>query len=273
MSGQIGYLGALLGGVLALASPCSAMLLPAFFAYAFERPMKLVATTGVFYLGLIATLVPMGAAASSVGSVLTVHRDTVVLISGLLLIVLGVIQVLGLGFGSKLAQRAAGRLDARSTVSVLALGAVYGLAGFCAGPILGSVLAISAVGGDPVYGGTLLAIYGLGMVIPLLILALLWDRFDLGRRAWLRGRELRLGPIRTHTTSVVAGTLFVTIGVLFLVTDGTGTISAPVGIDAQFDAQVWAQRVGDGISDTTVAVALVLLVAAVAFWRLRRTAR
>ncbi len=32
---QIGLLGAFLGGVLALLSPCSALLLPSFFAYAF----------------------------------------------------------------------------------------------------------------------------------------------------------------------------------------------------------------------------------------------
>ncbi|MCY9555783.1 hypothetical protein M5W98_29730, partial [Paenibacillus apiarius] len=58
---EIGYLAALLGGVLALLSPCSAMLLPAFFAYAFQNPRQLLARTAVFYLGLAAVLVPLGA--------------------------------------------------------------------------------------------------------------------------------------------------------------------------------------------------------------------
>ena len=49
---DVGYLAALLGGVLALLSPCSAMLLPAFFAYAFGSRRRLVSRTGVFYLGL-----------------------------------------------------------------------------------------------------------------------------------------------------------------------------------------------------------------------------
>lgn len=40
---DIGYLAALMGGVLALLSPCSAMLLPAFFAYAFQNPRQLLA--------------------------------------------------------------------------------------------------------------------------------------------------------------------------------------------------------------------------------------
>ena len=44
---DIGYLGALLGGVLSLLSPCSVMLLPAFFAYAFTDPATLVARTAI----------------------------------------------------------------------------------------------------------------------------------------------------------------------------------------------------------------------------------
>ena len=38
---DIGYLSAFLGGLLSLLSPCSIMLLPAFFAYAFNSPGKL----------------------------------------------------------------------------------------------------------------------------------------------------------------------------------------------------------------------------------------
>lgn len=267
---EIGYLGALLGGVLALASPCSAMLLPAFFAYAFDRPTTIVARTGLFYVGLLLTLVPLGVAASSVGRILTVHRETVILISGAVLIVLGVIQILGRGFGSGVAQRAAGRIRVQSGLSVVALGAVYGLAGFCAGPILGSVLAVSAAGGDPVYGGVLLALYALGMVVPLLLLALAWERFDLGRRGWLRGREIRIGRLRTHTTSVVSGVLFVGLGLLFVLTDGTGSIASPLDVDAQFDAQLWAGRIGDRIGDIALVAAAVVVVVLLIARRARR---
>lgn len=270
---EIGYLGALLGGVLALASPCSAMLLPAFFAYAFDRPAQIVARTGLFYAGLLITLVPLGVAASSVGRVLTVHRETVILISGAVLVVLGLVQILGGGFGSGLAQRAAGRIRVRSGISVVALGAVYGLAGFCAGPILGSVLAVSAAGGDPVYGGVLLALYALGMVVPLLLLALAWKRFDLGRRGWLRGREIRVGRLRTHTTSVASGLLFVGLGLLFVLTDGTGSIASPLGVDAQFDAQLWAGRLGDRIGDVALVAAAVVAVVALLVRRSRGARR
>ena len=55
---EVAYLAAFLGGVLSLLSPCSALLLPAFFAYAFQSRRRLLAKTVVFYVGLATTLVP-----------------------------------------------------------------------------------------------------------------------------------------------------------------------------------------------------------------------
>ena len=106
----------------------------------------------------------------------------------------GAAQILGLGFGSRLAQRAAGRLRPFSAVSVYLLGMVYGLAGFCAGPILGSILTVAALSGHPFTGGALLAVYALGMAVPLFVLAVLWDRFSLGSRRWLRAAR-RCDPV------------------------------------------------------------------------------
>lgn len=189
----IGYLAALLGGLLALLSPCSALLLPAFFAYSIDSTSRLLARTGIFYAGLASTLVPLGAAGSYAGRFFHGHREGLVLFGGWLIIALGLAQILGLGFSSRRISELSGRIRPVTALSVYALGAVYGLAGFCAGPILGSVLTVAAVSGSPVYGGLLLAVYALGMAVPLFLLALLWERFDLGRRRWLRGRALRLG--------------------------------------------------------------------------------
>ena len=67
MTPDIGYLAAFLGSLLALLSPCSALLLPAFFAYSISSRTKLLARTGIFYAGLATTLVPLGAAGSYAG--------------------------------------------------------------------------------------------------------------------------------------------------------------------------------------------------------------
>ncbi|MEU2719751.1 cytochrome c biogenesis CcdA family protein [Streptomyces smyrnaeus] len=265
---DIGYLAAFLGGLLALLSPCSALLLPAFFAYSIDSAGRLMARTGIFYLGLATTLVPLGAAGSFAGRLFYGHRDLLVSVGGWLIVALGLAQIVGLGFASRRLREASGRIRPTTALSVYALGAVYGLAGFCAGPILGSVLTVAAVQGNPVYGGVLLAVYALGMAVPLFVLALLWERFDLGRRRWLRGRELRLGGrLRLHTTSLLSGLFFVLLGALFLAFDGAAGLPGLTDVDGAFAAEAWARRVGDAVPDGALLAGLALAVGAV--WGVR----
>jgi cytochrome c biogenesis protein CcdA len=61
---EVGYLAAFLGGVLTLISPCGALLLPSFFAYAFGRPTRAARPNGRLLPGLAVTLVPLGMGAS-----------------------------------------------------------------------------------------------------------------------------------------------------------------------------------------------------------------
>ncbi|MFF3395615.1 cytochrome c biogenesis CcdA family protein [Streptomyces sp. NPDC002669] len=270
MTADIGYFAAFLGGLLALVSPCSALLLPAFFAYSVDSASRLLARTGIFYAGLATTLVPLGAAGSYAGRLFYGHRDALVLGAGWLIIALGVAQIVGLGFASRRIAALSGRIRPTTALSVYALGAVYGLAGFCAGPILGSVLTVAAVSGSPVYGGLLLAVYALGMAVPLFLLALLWERFDLGRRAWLRGRAFRIGRFEAHTTSLLSGLFFIGLGALFLVFDGTTALPGLLDVDDSFAVEQWAQRMGGRVPDAmalVAVVAVVLLFLAVRAWR------
>ncbi|MGW1152961.1 cytochrome c biogenesis CcdA family protein [Streptomyces rubiginosohelvolus] len=273
MTADIGYFAAFLGGLLALVSPCSALLLPAFFAYSIDSTSRLLARTGIFYAGLATTLVPLGAAGSYAGRLFYGHRDALVTGAGWLIIVLGVAQIVGLGFASRRMAELSGRIRPTTAFSVYALGAVYGLAGFCAGPILGSVLTVAAVSGSPVYGGLLLAVYALGMAVPLFVLALLWERFDLGRRTWLRGRTVQLGGrFQLHTTSLLSGLFFIGLGALFLVYDGTTALPGLLGVDDSFAVEQWAQKLGERVPDGAALVAVVLvalLVLGVRAWRRR----
>ncbi|MHC0431520.1 cytochrome c biogenesis CcdA family protein [Streptomyces sp. O3] len=279
---DIGYFAAFLGGLLALLSPCSALLLPAFFAYSIDSSSRLLARTGVFYLGLASTLVPLGAAGSYASRFFYGNRDLLVLAGGWLIIALGVLQILGMGFASRRMAELSGRIRPTTALSVYALGAVYGLAGFCAGPILGSVLTVAAMGGSPGYGGALLAVYALGMAVPLFVLALLWERFELGRRRWLRGRTLRLGGrfgerfggrFELHTTSLASGLFFVLLGALFLAYDGTTALPGLLGTDDAFAVERWARDIGDRVPDAALLAGVAAAVALVWFVRGRRAAR
>jgi len=270
---DIGYFAAFLGGLLALISPCSALLLPSFFAYAFAGTTALLARTGVFFLGLAAVLVPLGAGSSALASVVTLHREALILLAGWMIVGFGVVQILGGGWSVRPAARIQQRMAASgSWVSTVGLGAAYGLAGFCSGPILGAVLTVAAASGQPLRGAALLAVYALGMAAPLFILAALWQRFDLGRRGWLRGREYRLGRLRLHTTSTVSGVLFIAVGVVFLLFDGTaGLYSTDTG--TSLAVQNVIATAGAHVPDGVLLGALAVVVLIVVALRLRRAAQ
>ncbi len=265
---QIGVLGAFLGGVLAILSPCSALLLPSFFAYAFDGIGTLLARTAVFFVGLATVLVPLGAGVGAVGSAITTYRTQTTTISALVIIGFGVMILSGKGFNLGIAQRVAGSTPITTALSVFVLGTVYGLAGFCSGPLLGAVLTVAVSGGNAPYGGLLMAVYAVGMTVPLAVLAAFWDKYDLGHRHWLRGRAVRIGPIHTHTTSLVSGLLFIGIGILFLCTAGTANLGGLLSADSSVALQGWLARVTGAIGNLVVALVAILIVIGVLLVRI-----
>lgn len=260
---EISYLAAFFGGILTLLSPCSALLLPAFFAYAFGSVGELVKKTGIFYLGLVTTLAPLGMGISAVSRLFYGQRSTLIMVSGILIIALGVMQLAGRGFNVGPLARLRGKVRGDSSSAVFALGAVYGFAGFCAGPILGAVLTVAASSGRVAQGASLLAIYAMGMAAPLFLLATLWDRFDLGKRRWLRGREITFGPVKVHTTNLVSGIMFILLGTTFIAYEGTSALSglyeANGATGLAFAAEQWANSLSRTVPDYLLLVAILLV--------------
>lgn len=308
--------GAFLGGLISIASPCTAMMLPAFFAYAFASRRQIIARTSVFLLGLLTTLLPIGAFAGSLGAHILVNRSGIIGAAALIVVGLGLIQALGLTIpvhwlswaNFTRSKKISNQLDAAtvakthqhtqealeklefsksniaekttdlpktkpvqimtakpkiadkqaSWLAVYALGLVFGISSVCSGPILGSVLTMAALGKNTAYGIGLLGIYALGMALPTLVLALLWDSFDLGGKAWFKPKPVRLGFINTTVSNLAAGGLFVGLGlVLFFSRDsleGTGIVSAQT-------QAIWEMRIKE-LTANVPDMAVVLLVIA-----------
>jgi len=246
--------------------------LPAFFAYAFQSKGELVRKTGIFYLGLATTLVPLGLGISAVSVLFYGQRSTLILVSGLLIVALGIFQLAGGGFGIGPLARLQGRIKGGSAGSTYALGAVYGFAGFCSGPILGAVLTVAAASGGALRGASLLAVYALGMAAPLFLLALLWDRFDLGRRRWLKGREIGLGRLKIHTNNLVSGLMFVALGVVFIAYEGTSALSGLYesrgATDAVFAAEQWSNNLAQSLPVAAVLVTVGAVLASVLAYKI-----
>lgn len=267
------------GGVLSLLSPCSALLLPAFFAYAFPSPARLAARTAIFYAGMLTLLVPLGVGAGALGSVLVAQRGTLLALAGALLVVIGVIQFARGGF--ELPTTAGGALrpmTAERAASTYALGLGFGLGGFCAGPILGGVLTIAASSGGALSGAALLAAYAAGMAFPLFLLALLWERLGASRRGVLRGREVRILGLERHITVVVSSAMFVVLGLVFIVLEGAnpaaGVYDALGLADLSIALQTALLDAADGMTPVVPAAIALAAVAAgvvVVLARRRRT--
>ncbi|MBX6764162.1 MAG: cytochrome c biogenesis CcdA family protein [Rubrobacteraceae bacterium] len=239
---QASLAAAFFGGLLSLLSPCSALLLPAFFAYAFRERRRLLGMTVVFYAGLLVTLVPLGMGLAAASRLFYGHRQALIVAAGALMIAFGVMQVAGRGFALGSAVRLQQKIPVGSALSTFALGTVYGFGGFCSGPILGAVLTIAASSANAPYGALLLAVYAAGMAAPLFALALLWEKMDLGHRRWLRGKDVSLGRFRLHSTSLISGAMFSLLGVLFIATGGTGSLPAPAGEGLSLTLQNALQR-------------------------------
>jgi cytochrome c biogenesis protein CcdA len=253
---EVSFVAAFAGGLLALLSPCGALLLPSFFAYAFDHRGRLLARTGIFYLGLITTLVPLGVSASVATRFVRTQQDTVLTVAGVAVIVLGVLMLTGSGFKLLPDRLRAGGSGQSTSGTVYLLGLVYGLTGFCTGPILGSILVIAAVGGRPAQGGALLAVYALGMVVPLALLSLVWERIGATAMRWLRGREIAIGRWRVHSTALLTGVLLIGVGILLITGSGTFESTDLALVGARAEEMV--QAIGRRIPDRVLAVALAL---------------
>lgn len=266
---DIGFLTAFVGGILALLSPCAALLLPAFFASTVNSGPRLVLHTVVFYAGLLVVLVPLGMGAGAFGSLFVTHRDTLITVSSILLIVLGVAQILGFGFdpGKLMPGQDARQSKSKSATGIaktFLLGTTSGVAGFCAGPILGAVLTMAAASGNTVTAGLLLATYGAGMVVPLLLIVLLWRPLGERGRSVLRGRTFTVFGWEFHTTSVLTGALIVAIGVLFWRTNGLVGVPELIPLDVQASLQNAAQVLTNPIFD--ILAILVITAVILAIW-------
>lgn len=248
------------GGTLALLSPCSALLLPAFFAYAFPSRGQLLLRTAFFYFGLLTLFLPLGLGLGTLGSLFLERRSELSLIAGLLLIGIGVVQLVVGGFelpGARRVQERGLGPSSESLAATYLLGLVFGVGGFCSGPLLGGVLTIAGASGGALAGAILLAVFAAGMAAPLLVLALVWERLGASGRARLRGREIGLGPLRRHTSVVISSGLFMALGVAFILFQGSNALS---GLYEALGAADLALRIESGVQELAARAPLVLVI-------------
>lgn len=221
---EIGFAYALIGGMLGVFSPCNALLLPAFFANIATSRARLLILGSVFLAGLLATLVPLGLGLGWLGGAFTIDRGVLLGGAGWVLVALGLFTAFGGGIDFSRLVPGRPRPVAGSLAGTFALGAVSGVAGFCTGPVLGAILTLALSSASPARGGTLFGLYGVGMVLPIMFIALLVRKLGHRSVSWMRGRRFRVGRLRLHTTSLAMGAVTVLVGWILIFTNGMAAV-------------------------------------------------
>jgi cytochrome c-type biogenesis protein len=195
-----------------------------------RRPM--LTGIGLFVGGFTIVFVALGAAASGIGRVLDAHEIPLAHVSGIVVILLGLLLLLGalpgewwsrlgagpLGFVTRL--NGERRFDVRPSALGVWAAPVMGMAfAFawtpCIGPVLGAVLALASHNGSLSGGVLLLFAYSLGLGVPFVATGLAFERLT---EVFARARRT-LGVIE-----VVAALILIVFGIL-LVTDNVAWVS------------------------------------------------
>lgn len=224
------------GGVALFAPCCIVFLAPSYMAVAVKnRRWRLLPLTFVFAAGLALVLVPITLGMSLVASTIANYHAPLYYAGGALMIALALLTLSGrmLSLPSFVRAPDTTRGD---TASFFALGVFSGIASSCCAPVLAGVMTLSALSGSALGGITLGLAYTFGMTFPLFMMALLWDRFDLGNRRILRARPLHL-PIAgkvlvTNTINLAVAVGFVVMGGFLIRLAGSGQMTSGPGFQA-----------------------------------------
>jgi cytochrome c-type biogenesis protein len=211
---MIGQIIALFGaGVASFLAPCIIPLVPAYLGIIVGEvgdahdPARAVPATLIFIAGFTTVFAGLGALAGLLGSSLSTFQDTVRVVGGVVIIVMG-LALLGVArgvFGRE--RRLIPQLPAITGVArPYIVGVAFG-AGWspCVGPLLAAALTIAARSEAVGRGTILLCAYALGIGVPFLVTAL-----GIASSPRLAERLRRMGPGLER----VAGVLLIALGVL-----------------------------------------------------------
>jgi cytochrome c-type biogenesis protein len=197
----LAYLAAFGGGVVSFLSPCVLPLVPGYLSVVTgldltelqDEPRvhtrRIVATTAWFVAGFGVVFVALGLSASGFGQLLRDHQSILTRVSGAVLLAMALFLLGSLFlrapwlYQEKRFHPQLGRFgNAAPAVAGVAFG--FGWSP-CIGPILGSILGIAANQHRLWAGGTLLAVYSLGLGLPFLLSGLLLGRLG-GALGWVK---------------------------------------------------------------------------------------
>ena len=269
---------AFLAGSIALFAPCCiTVLFPTYLAAAVRNARwRLVPLTMVFAAGVATVLVPVTLGVSLLTRSLMRYHSTVYLVGAALMLVMALVVATGKTWSLPLLRRSPD-ISRTDSGGVYALGVFSGAASACCAPVLAGVLTLTAVAPSMATSLGIGLAYVAGMVSPLLLLTLLWDRTRLRERITVSSRPVTWSVagrrVATTTFNLAMAAVFALMAGVLVVVAVTGATLAP---EVQTGAGSWLTDVLTPVADTLAPVpnwvsALVLLGggAAMVWWSSR----
>jgi cytochrome c-type biogenesis protein len=224
-------LAAFVAGAVALFAPCCIMVMfPAYLAAAVRNHRsRLVPFTFVFAAGVATVLVPVTLGLGLLTASLLRFHSVVYAAGGVLLLVLAGLSATGTTWSLPFL-RGSPDITRTDSAGVYALGVFSGAASACCAPVLAGMLTISAVSPGIVGSLGIGLAYVFGMVFPMVVMTLIWDRVH--PEAWQPSRRTftwNMGS-RRFTISlleVITAVMFGLMGTILLVVAATGSSLAP----------------------------------------------
>lgn len=239
---------AFMAGVIALFAPCCiSVMLPAYFASSFQNRRVLVAMTFLFAAGVATVILPLVMGAAVLRQLFITQHTLIYLGGGLVMLAMAAFTLLGGKLQLPMpSRRAAGKAG---PLSVYSLGIFSGVASSCCAPVLAGVIALSSIAPSFALALGLGTAYVFGMVAPLFVISLLWERYDWRSSRLFRPRSItwRLAGLqRTLSISALAtgillalmGTATIWVGVAYDAMPGSGDWSARMSVRLQHYGQV-----------------------------------
>lgn len=236
-------LAAFIAGAVALFAPCCIVFMfPAYLGAAVRnRRWRLVPFTFVFAAGLALVLVPVTLGVGLLTRPLLRYHALIYSFGGLLMLAMAAFAVTGKTWSLPMLK---GSPDLRRTDSagVFALGVFSGAASSCCAPVLAGVVTMSAVAPSLPTAAVIGLAYVFGMVFPLLVMTLAWDRSGLRQSRRIRGKDIHWSlwgrRFHTNTLNLVAAAAMGAMGLLFILLAVSG---ASLVSEAQTGAAAWIE--------------------------------
>ncbi len=262
---------AFIGGLLALAMPCCfSVLLPSYFASSFKRRFAILRMTLVFAAGIATVLLPIAWGASTLASYIGSGHSVIFVAGGFFMVVIGLWSL----WGRAMLPQIQFPIDLKrsDTPSVYTLGVFSRVASSCCAPVLAGIAVLTALSVSTFQALFVGSAYVFGMVFPLLVTALVWDRAASRANTILRGRLVRFKLFgkehEMHSSNLIAGLMFLIMGSITIVLGLTDSMISTPGSELLGIYQTsLEQAISDALSSAYFLAALVvgsLLVIAIA---------